>query len=182
MPELPISIRSLREEFPHVPFKVLDAVFKTAIPLYSNDDLFALWDILEEEQKKALEEETRGKERVERNLQEIHSSMLHEKLDIHLAGADDDHLQAIIVYAFLRPPQERTFVNGHRGLSTIEIREITGKKLESQFDKDKFQKAFSHLRKMHIVQEYPGGGFFLNLKCKMNKEFLAKIKRFLHET
>ena len=179
------QILALRRRFPAMKLEL----FQEIVTLFGFDDLEGLIDLLQEEEDKARALEEEQDRKIEERISQIRLSELHHEIQIQVPeGVDLEHVQAILVYGFAMPGQERVFA-GRKPISLQRVRVQVRNKLLSEYDEDKFDTAFLFLVRNGALTQTgsKGSACSLNVHAKAKSvtpegvAIIKAVKQFLRD-
>lgn len=145
-------LKDLRRAYPHMPTKTFVEIYESQ---KDSDSLLDALDKAEGPHRVAAEESKRAWDELGVKLS---ASQQHHKLKFMVsADVDLEHVQAIIMYAFLVPGQRTAYIGRHC-LPTVLVRENTKNKLGARFSQDKFANALAYLKKLKVLITHRSSG------------------------
>lgn len=179
-----VSWKSLRAEFPDVPFSdLLELANQVWLTELDAEGLEILRLILAEKNDEGKREREIVESLMRERLSVVSASMLHNELDLPtLRGVDREHVQAYVVYGLLMPSSARTFA-GARGISPGVIREFVSRKLGARFNEVRYQAAERYLIREGVIDT--ARGHALNLRerdpkvTELGRVIITESKRLL---
>jgi len=146
--EKSMVVLELRKKFRKQDF----SQFQEIIEIFWDDGIEAVIEMLISEEEHALEAERLRNEKVEEMVAQIRASELHHQLTIQVPeGVDLEHAQAILIYGFVMPGSQQTFMGANK-LPTEHVKVNVKNKLGERFDNHLWKKAWSWVMSLGIIQ------------------------------
>jgi len=126
--------------------------FLDVVKIFWDDGIEAVVEMLVSEEERAIEAERLRDEKVEEMVAQIRASELHHQLNIQVPEwVDLEHAQAILIYGFIMPGSQQTFMGANK-LPTEHVKVNVKNKLSERFDDHLWKKAWSWLASLDIIQ------------------------------
>lgn len=146
------TVRELFEAYPNMSKVLLLELYK------EHGQSEALLEKLDEAERQAIEKNEAHEARLRELRKELSASEQHRLLTFLVpAGIDLEHVQAILMYGFLAPGHDRSFI-GRKMLPVRNVRKDVQNKLGIGYSKESYDKAFAYLKKEGVFNFFDTGG------------------------